>query len=634
MFVGCAALVFFAGSLENLGSSPSAHPRERDLLALRSRTNELVTTGNYAAAAVLFQRGYLEAAARNNEAQEVHFLNGVGAARFALLEYGPAIDALVRTRSLARKIGNQKYLTIATANLCNLYIQSGDLASARSVAEEGLTVDSVENLPYRAQLLDTLGLLASLSGNHDAARHYFVAAVNQAERYSSDRIRFEAWSHYAQDLLRAGELDAAESADLNVYRIGHLDTVRELRPALLTLARIYRAHGNTRVALALAQRGLDMPARRSDRQLWRMYFLYERAMVFVGDGRLTEAASDLREALADASDWREAIAPSDSMRSGAEFWLKDVYDAYIDLAERRSTASDAFLAVEEERSASLLQMLGNSNVSGKRPALSTAYREDLARLRTLEIARIASPALQDENRSAQVRQRLSEAETQTPGELIPALRKKPETFLSSTTLGDIQRRIGPEEAILSIHLGNTDSYVWGLTGSHIEMHRLPSRDALVILAGQFNRAVRESAQDRDRIGARLYTDLFGNLSTAILEKRRWILTSDDEMFEVPFAALVVGIAKDEKSSSPGGNERPVYLVEKHETLRIPSAFALSGTPAPVAAGPFLALGDGIYNTADPRWTALHSRSYLSSFSSVFGCQSKRRPMELPRFEYL
>jgi CHAT domain-containing protein len=71
------------------------------------------------------------------------------------------------------------------------------------------------------------------------------------------------------------------------------------------------------------------------------------------------------------------------------------------------------------------------------------------------------------------------------------------------------------------------------------------------------------------------------------------------------------------------------LVERHETLRIPTALALLGTPAPAAGGPFLAVGDGIYNTADNRWTAPHS-SYLHFFSSVFGSRSARASMELPR----
>jgi CHAT domain-containing protein len=361
-----------------------------------------------------------------------------------------------------------------------------------------------------------------------------------------------------------------------------------------------------------------------------MYFLYERAMVFVEDGRMKEASADLRQALSYASDWREAIAPSDSLRSGAEFWLKDVYNAYIDLAERQNAASQAFLAVEEERSASLLQMLRDSVSSGDRKTLSGSYREDLARLRAFEIERIVNPNTSGENRTSQVRQRLIEEETRSAAKFVPASLKKGETFLSSNTLGDVQRRIGPEEAILSIHLGNTGSYVWGLTSSHLEMHRLPPRDALVTVIRQFNRAVQESAQDRDRIGAELYTSLFGHLSRTILRKRSWILTSDDEMFEVPFAALVVGTAQEKQSSSPERNVKPVYLVERHETLRIPSALALLARPTPVAGGPFLAVGDGIYNTADNRWTALHAPSYRHFFSSVFGAGAARSSMELPR----
>ena len=111
------------------------------------------------------------------------------------------------------------------------------------------------------------------------------------------------------------------------------------------------------MSLALIERGLAIPARRNDRQLWRMYFLYERAIVRSIQQRPADAASDLRAALSYAREWRDAIAPSDSLRSGAEYWLKGVYDAYIDAANKSNLVVEAFLAVEEERSASLLQML-------------------------------------------------------------------------------------------------------------------------------------------------------------------------------------------------------------------------------------------------------------------------------------
>jgi CHAT domain-containing protein len=359
-----------------------------------------------------------------------------------------------------------------------------------------------------------------------------------------------------------------------------------------------------------------------------MYFLYESAMLHSMNGKHAAAISDLKVALSYAREWREAIAPSDSMRSGAEFWLKQVYDAYIDLTTRQNNAVDSFLAVEEERSASLLQTLAESAGSPRlKQFVTPEYRENLARLRLLEIARLATPKAH-EVQTAQVLRQLAETEAQVSGQ--PNHLKNAENFPILSTLRGVQKKIRPEEAILGIHLGTASSWLWGVTADHIEMHRLRPRRAIVGIAETFRNAVRDSSADRDRIGAALYKALFGRLSQTVIGKRRWIFTCDDELFEVPFAALTTGFAKEEKKGAKDRIERAVYLVERHETFRIPSAFALSDAPSVAASGPFLALGDGIYNSADQRWNGPRESSRHSFLSALFGFRSNRQAMELPR----
>jgi len=57
---------------------------------------------------------------------------------------------------------------------------------------------------------------------------------------------------------------------------------------------------------------------------------------------------------------------------------------------------------------------------------------------------------------------------------------------------------------------------------------------------------------------------------------------------------------------------------------------LTNAPAPLARGPFLAVGDGIYNVADERWAAGHSASKLAGFSRLFEHGRTNPPLELPR----
>lgn len=604
----------------------------QSFVALRARAYDLFNRKEYAAAADLWQKGYKQAVAHHDTLSALRFLNNIGTVHFGLLQYRQAIDAFVEAQNLARSNSDRVTFSVTCANLCSLYMQVGDMPAATASAEQGLRIPADPNLPYRSTFLVTLGLLSSHSGHGTKALQYFREAVSEAEAHGPDALRLEAWNYYAQGLLRAGDLPGAEIAALNAFHLGRLKTVRDLRPAYWTLARIHRARGDTRTALALINRGLAIPPRSGDHQLWNLYFLYERARLRVAEGHPAAAVPDLRLALSYARDWREAIdAPIDTLRSAAEcstaeFCLKDVYDTYIDAATNTNSPAEAFLAVEEERSASLVQMLAEGTSSqepGTGSRWPVTYWEDLARLHAVEIARISNPAAYDKKGAAQIRQRLSEAEVRAGANFFVKPVEKGENILSPNTLHGVQRNISPEEAILSLHSGASCSFLWAVTSSHLEMHRLAPPDRLTGMAERFRRAVEESAPERDRLGRQLYLELFGSLSAPVLAKRSWVVTSDDSLFEIPFEALVVEDGGPDRS-------RPVYLVERHETHRIPSAFMLTRAPAPIARGPFLAVGDGIYNVADERWTAARSARKLAGFSSLFAPARTNLPLELPR----
>ncbi len=167
--------------------------------------------------------------------------------------------------------------------------------------------------------------------------------------------------------------------------------------------------------------------------------------------------------------------------------------------------------------------------------------------------------------------------------------------LARDAVPNIQRGIGSGEALLSFFLTDRTAFLWALTQEGLEFHRLSDSKQLIALAHEFRIAIEGNLPQRDVLGLGLYLRLFGELSASVRRKPQWLIVADDTLFDVPFAALAVGNQK--------GN--PVYLVEEHSTQRVSSALALAQPALKMGGGAFLGIGDGIYNTADPRWTSRH-----------------------------
>ncbi len=119
-----------------------------------------------------------------------------------------------------------------------------------------------------------------------------------------------------------------------------------------------------------------------------------------------------------------------------------------------------------------------------------------------------------------------------------------------------------------------------------------------------------------RLGEKLYAALFGGLSAEETEQPKWLLSLDDALFQLPFAALVV--------TQKGGERRSgtmEYLVERHSVQVVPGALHFnaerSGAKGAGDGGArwFLGVGDPIYNLADARWKAARFSSWFLNSKS-------------------
>jgi CHAT domain-containing protein len=102
------------------------------------------------------------------------------------------------------------------------------------------------------------------------------------------------------------------------------------------------------------------------------------------------------------------------------------------------------------------------------------------------------------------------------------------------------------------------------------------------------------------LGRGLYKFLFGSVSARYLSHPKWLLELDGPLFDLPFAALVVG------NSGRKGKNEPIFLFQRKILQVIPGALMLQ--PRTVfGRGPFLGVGDPIYSPADSRYQGDHTK---------------------------
>ncbi|MGH9667294.1 MAG: CHAT domain-containing protein, partial [Bryobacteraceae bacterium] len=323
---------------------------------------------------------------------------------------------------------------------------------------------------------------------------------------------------------------------------------------------------------------------------------HQRGEIRLAQGDSMGALQDFGKSLDLARRWRLELIPSDSVRTGTDVGLHEIFCSFIDVGNRlyfedhnAALAGRTLAAEEESRAASLREKRAEGGGAQRR--LPKEYWAKLAELRKAESPSDAActPALIE--KKEHLRLELTEMESAVGLPTFPISRSDNENIPSRNSPIDFRRQLGDSEAFLSFHLGERNSYLWAVTRRQLHLYRLGNRLRLAAQAVQFAAAVRKGLPEAEIRGSELYRALFSRLDSEVLSKQHWLLALDDALFEAPLAAIVVG-HKDTK---------PVYLIERHSIQLVPSALLLSSDDRRAPLGRFVGIGDAIYNTADPRW---------------------------------
>lgn len=559
------------------------------VVSLKSNADALFRNGEYLKASRLYRRAYQQAMREGDPNGAALRLNDAGAALLAAFAYRDAMGAFVEARGLAERLGDRETGGMVSLNLASLYLQMGDLRAAS--VETARAAGALETVPwsgYRGEALALMARLESREKGVDAAARLFRAAAQVADAQGDIALKARVINQFGLEYLNKGRLNEADRAMTEAYRLRVLLVRRDIGQSYGPLGLLRIAQRDFRSAEVLLARALEVGRRRPGR-VPNFQDYHSRGELRAAEGRLPEAVRDFQHALALAREWRLEALPSDAARLSTGVGLAQLYSSFIraagDLYTKTKTpalAREAFEAAEECRFATLRSADDGSNWRSRLPA---DYGTALEQLGTARARMQREPSGTAREEAHRARQRLDEMEARAGAP------ERPDEVRG--LLAAVRRRLGPSEALVSFHLDEPYSYAWTVTRSGFQSRRLAGASRLRPLIRDFSKAARSGAPESAALGALLYRELFPEGAGNAERCRRWLLTADSALLEAPFSSLVVG----------QGQGRPVFFVERHSVTVLPAARLLVAGGAlktGETSGPFLGVGDPIYNAADPR----------------------------------
>ncbi|MEO8028788.1 MAG: CHAT domain-containing protein [Bryobacteraceae bacterium] len=558
---------------------------------LKARGRAAFDRGDFEESARLASFG-LSQAPRRSPARLV-LLQLLAVDRMAQFRYAEALKSLLQAERLAALLCDRTSRARIASNLSNLYLTLGDFGAARTTAERALEMGAY---PYEAELRLTAGRGAALHGDRAAGEANLLRAIELLEQSGNGSLSALALDEVGSLRLAGGDMVGAENALSAAFRRHLLLRDSNLAYSYLRLAALRLRMGDPQSALWLNSLAVNsLGGTLAPYRAWE-----ERGPILEALGKQAEALSCYRHAVELARRWRAGTSPSDRTQTIlADGLQQSVYDRFVALSAnlalksgQRNASWEAFAALEENRASGLLATaLPNATVIGGR------FHQRLTALRQIElrIARQESAVLRGE--ADRLRAEIDQLQANT---LVR--REWRENFSSQNSLTHFIEGLSDSEAFFSFAFIGADCFRWSVSREGFSLQRLSGCSTMPGRITEFRNRIAHG-QNAVALGSALYSDLFGDTPLDAANRHHWLISLDDSLWDLPFAALVV----ENRGSA-------VYLVERHALRTVPSAF-LTGTHSIVhAAKRFVGVGDPIYNRADPRRQA--QRPWFSALGAM------------------
>lgn len=594
------------------GSLPSGWWGTQEAIALRQAVQETIRNGDFAGAERVYQRGADLSAQHHNSSAAAWFLNGVGSARFSQFDYRGALDAYLKARHQAEVSRDRTFVGGVDLNLASLYQQIWDFSSAgRSVEEAGRLAQGLD-VYYQPQLLLQRGRLAGGPGSISLYRQGIKAAhAASVKDHTQIVVEARGLDLLGEALLANGDEEGGRKAAASALVLRQQSAPRDLGFSYWRLgAERLKEHSLQEaesLTLRAMQASMGPPAYVLEDQLGR---------ILLEQGRVEEALRAMELAVAQAQRWRVGIAPSLTAIDGVTSELgKRIFEGFIKTAVDYGLLNRSQRWIEEGFQAAELNRaldFQNAAQSESRHRLPIEYWETLAKIKGEDTKLARSESIRTgptsiststvySQEAQRLQMRLTEIEAQA-GLGSPLINA--ENFPTPDSLSHFCKRLRDSEVLLSFGLGKEESFLWAVTRNSLHVYRLPPADRIREAVREFRQAIEAERAavegmtdgagriDERDLGGKLYEMLFGQLQASEASKSAWLVSPEDALLELPFAALV-----PERKQRTGKTK---FLVERH-SLQMISGALLPQTPLASLPKGFLSVGDPIYNMADPRW---------------------------------
>jgi CHAT domain-containing protein len=442
-----------------------------------------------------------------------------------------AVEIYEEALGIYQRRQNPEGIARTSFNLGNVYVSTGDLATAERLFKESLSqAESIGDLRGQAFIHGGLGQVYQASGNRPLARMHYERVRDLARRA---RL-------LDQELLASIAVGSIELAD------GRLDVAQAILDSSFARARtvpgLLRRRGAVRLhqaTIAIQRRDLSTArTRAADASAigdtlrepeFDFDVLRTRAALAEAEGR-ADATEEYERAVEFLESWRGRIALGDLRMSVAELRL-DVYEGAIRTLVGAGRTEDAFAVAERARARLLLEVMAERFYSGATTAESTdslrgRLREAIA-LRTSGPAR-AHPQL--DSLITRLTDSLTIAERAAHGSGVAA----------ATPVGAAAIRRGllaPDRALLAYFWGDSSVYAWLVTTDRIRVARLGASDSLAALV-DFLRNTIDRPGDADwkvpaRRAYRAFVEPLGDIA-----QRQLLVVADGPLSYVPLEVFI------------------------------------------------------------------------------------------------